>query len=203
MNSYIALIHRGESGSWGISFPDFPGCVSAADSFEDVMAQGAAALRFHVEGMLEDGDAIPVARSLEALQTDPEFAEDFEGATVALLPLLPPRDTPMRVNVVLDSNLLARIDETADQLGLNRSEFLAESARWLILNPEKAKPRNDLSAVKAKPRAAGTELSEFVTRSVFDVERTRLSGRDARTGQLVTPTKKAARSKEPSGKKRG
>jgi len=187
MNSYIALIHRGESGSWGISFPDFPGCVSAADSFEDVMAQGAAALRFHVEGMLEDGDAIPEARSLEALQTDPEFAEDFEGATVALLPLLPPRDTPMRVNVVLDSNLLARIDETADQLGLNRSEFLAESARWLILNP----------------RAAGTELSEFVTRSVFDVERTRLSGRDARTGQFVTPTKKAARSKEPGGKKRG
>jgi hypothetical protein len=55
----------------------------------------------------------------------------------------------MRVNVILDAKLLASIDRTAEQLGLNRSEFLAEGARRLIVAPGQAK------------RAAGTELSGF------------------------------------------
>lgn len=134
MSRYIALIHR-EGGSWGISFPDFPGCVSAADSFEDVMESGAEALRFHVEGLRLDGAAIPEPRQLEALQADPEFADDFAGAIVGLVALLPARDTPVRVNVVLDSNLLATIDRAAEALGMNRSEFLSEAARRLVLNP--------------------------------------------------------------------
>lgn len=55
MSRYIALIHRGETGSWGISFPDFPGCISAADrsSFPDIVDRGAEALRFHVAGLRE------------------------------------------------------------------------------------------------------------------------------------------------------
>lgn len=150
MSRYIALAHRGDTGSWGISFPDFLGCISAADSFEDVVEQGAEALRFHVEGLLEDGEAIPEPRPLEVLRADPEFADDFVDAIVTVVPLLPPRDRPMRVNVILDANLLARIDDAAKRLDLNRSEFLAEGARRLILTPE-----------KAERRAAGIELSEF------------------------------------------
>ncbi len=133
MSRYIALIHRGETGGWGISFPDFPGCISAADGFEEVLDAGAQALRFHVEGMIEDGHTIPAARSLESLQADPEFSDDFKDAIVSLVPLLPPRAKPMRVNISLDSNLLLEIDAKAEQFGMNRSEFLAEAARRQIV----------------------------------------------------------------------
>jgi len=135
MSRYIALIHRGETGSWGVSFPDFPGCISAADTFEEIVDAAARALRFHVEGMIEDGDAIPAPRSLEDLRADPEFAEDFADAIVSLVPLLPPRARPMRVNVSLDANLLIEIDAKAAELGMNRSEFLAEAAKRLIIGP--------------------------------------------------------------------
>ena len=59
VKQYPALLEQTESGSWGIFFPDFPGCVSAGDSSDEAMALGAEALAFHVEGMQEDGDVIP------------------------------------------------------------------------------------------------------------------------------------------------
>jgi predicted RNase H-like HicB family nuclease len=131
MSRYVALIHRGETGSWGISFPDFPGCISAADrsSFPDIVARGAEALRFHVEGLREVGAAIPEPRTIEDLRADLEFADDFADAIVTLVPLLPPRAKPLRINISIDSNLLLEIDAKAEQLGMNRSEFLAEAAR--------------------------------------------------------------------------
>ena len=55
MTHVVALIHE-EDGVFGISFPDFPGCISTADNLDDVMARGATALTFHVEGMVEDGE---------------------------------------------------------------------------------------------------------------------------------------------------
>jgi predicted RNase H-like HicB family nuclease len=139
MSRYIALIHRGETGSWGISFPDFPGCISAADrgSFPDIVDRGAAALRFHVEGLRDAGLAIPEPRPIEALRADPEFADDFADAIVTLVPLLPPRAKPLRINISIDSNLLLEIDAKAEQLGMNRSEFLAEAARRCILGDAK------------------------------------------------------------------
>jgi predicted RNase H-like HicB family nuclease len=139
MSRYIALIHRGETGSWGISFPDFPGCISAADrsSFQDIVDRGAQALRFHVEGLREAGMAIPEPRTIEDLRADPEFADDFADAIVTLVPLLPPRAKPIRINISIDSNLLLEIDAKAEQLGMNRSEFLAEAARSYMLSTVK------------------------------------------------------------------
>src|SRR5262249_22145094 len=135
MSRYIALLHRADGDGWGISFPDFPGCVSAGDTYEETIDNGAQALRFHVEGMIEDGDAIPAPTPLEKLQADKEFAEDLAGAIVSLVTLLPPRAKPMRVNVSLDSNLLVEIDAAAQAQGMNRSEFLAEGARQFIVRP--------------------------------------------------------------------
>jgi len=56
---YIALIHKDKDSAYGVSFPDFPGCISAGDTFDEVMAMGKEALGFHAEGMLEDGQELP------------------------------------------------------------------------------------------------------------------------------------------------
>jgi hypothetical protein len=32
MVGYVALVHKDEGTSYGVSFPDFPGCISAGDT---------------------------------------------------------------------------------------------------------------------------------------------------------------------------
>jgi len=65
MAIYPAIIHKEDNSDWGISFPDFPGCVSAGETIEEALAMGAEALQFHIDGMAEDGEDIPGLLNLE------------------------------------------------------------------------------------------------------------------------------------------
>jgi predicted RNase H-like HicB family nuclease len=85
MASYIALVHKDEGTSYGVSFPDVPGCVSAGDTFEQAVANAAEALAGHFALMKADGEAIPAPRSFDALKRDPEFAEDSADAIVTMV----------------------------------------------------------------------------------------------------------------------
>jgi predicted RNase H-like HicB family nuclease len=69
---YIGLIHKDAGSDYGVSFPDFPGLVSAGKDLEDAQAMAEEALALHIEGLVEDGEAIPEASSLEAIMADPE-----------------------------------------------------------------------------------------------------------------------------------
>jgi predicted RNase H-like HicB family nuclease len=48
MPGYIALVHKDEGTSYGVSFPDVPGCVSAGDTFEEAVANAVEALAGHL-----------------------------------------------------------------------------------------------------------------------------------------------------------
>lgn len=78
---YIAFIHNDDAG-YGISFPDFPGCISVGSTKEDAVCQGAEALAFHIEGLVEDGLPIPRPRSAKDIKADPELTEWRKGATL-------------------------------------------------------------------------------------------------------------------------
>ena len=67
MADYIALIHKDPESDYGVSFPDFPGCITAGATLDEAKAMAAEALAFHIKGMTEDGDPIPEPRSLEAI----------------------------------------------------------------------------------------------------------------------------------------
>ena len=84
--NYIAFIHRGGAG-YGISFPDFPGCISVGATREDVLRRGAEALAFHVEGLVEDGLPIPRPRSPRDINADPTLTEWRQDATLAWVSL--------------------------------------------------------------------------------------------------------------------
>lgn len=84
---YVSFIHRDEAG-YGISFPDFPGCVAVAETADAVVREGREALAFHVEGLWADGDSIPPPRSIEAVKGDPGLAEWRRNADLVLIPLL-------------------------------------------------------------------------------------------------------------------
>jgi predicted RNase H-like HicB family nuclease len=68
---YIGLIHKDAGSDYGVSFPDLPGLITAGKDLDDARAMAEEALILHVEGLVEDGEAIPEASSLEAIMADP------------------------------------------------------------------------------------------------------------------------------------
>jgi predicted RNase H-like HicB family nuclease len=85
MAGYIALVHKDEGTSYGVSFPDVPGCISAGDTFEDAVRNAAEALAGHLALMKADGDVISPPRSFDQLRRDPEFAADSADAIVTVV----------------------------------------------------------------------------------------------------------------------
>lgn len=85
MAGYIALVHKDEGTSYGVSFPDLPGCISAGDTFEEAVANGAEALAAHLALMRADGDTIPAPRSFDELKRDREFLADVADAIVTVV----------------------------------------------------------------------------------------------------------------------
>jgi len=130
MQHVIALVHE-EQGRYGISFPDFPGCVSGGKSLDEAVSRGAAALAAHAQALLEGGDPLPRLRSMEELRRDATFKEDAQGAIITAVPVdLPGRS--VRLNISMDEHLVAAIDRAASQAGQSRSAFLAAAARRRI-----------------------------------------------------------------------
>ncbi|MEA2820709.1 MAG: hypothetical protein QOJ86_2713 [Bradyrhizobium sp.] len=82
---YIALVHKDNGTSYGVSFPDVPGCIAAGDTFEEAIENASQALAGHLAIMAADGDPIPNARSLEELKQDAEFVEDSADAVIAFV----------------------------------------------------------------------------------------------------------------------
>ncbi len=126
---YIAFLHEDAEPGVGISFPDFPGCVSQADTVDHAVAKAAKALSFHAGGMMEDGETLPAPRPLSEVIADPDLSDWREGAAIAYVPLIIDRGSPKRVNVSFDPGLLAEIDAEAEARGTTRSAFLASAAR--------------------------------------------------------------------------
>jgi predicted RNase H-like HicB family nuclease len=85
MAGYFALVHKDEGTSYGVSFPDVPGCISAGDTFEQAVANAAEALAGHFAMMKTDGDPIPAPRSFDELKRDPVFVEDSADAIVTMV----------------------------------------------------------------------------------------------------------------------
>jgi predicted RNase H-like HicB family nuclease len=82
---YIALVHKDKGTSYGVSFPDVPGCISAGDTFEEAIDNASQALAGHLAVMETDGDPVPHARSLEELKQDAGFIEESTDAVITFV----------------------------------------------------------------------------------------------------------------------
>lgn len=129
---YVAFIHREADTEFGISFPDFPGCVSIGNTVDEAVRAGCEALALHFEGTVSDGDPIPTPRTIEEINADDELAEWRLGADIVFVPLLIDRGSSKRVNISIDRGLLDAIDDEAKARGMTRSAFLASAARHEI-----------------------------------------------------------------------
>ena len=56
---YTVIIEKGES-SYGAFVPDLPGCIAVGESNEEVLKLIKEAIEFHLEGLKEEGERIPM-----------------------------------------------------------------------------------------------------------------------------------------------
>lgn len=119
---YPAIIDRSASG-FGVSFPDFPGCVAAGATVQEAAVQAEAALALHLDGMRADKDTIPQPSALDDID-DVEGADDV--ARVLVRAEMPGSFT--RIQVTIEDSVLSAIDAVAS----NRSAFLTDAARTAL-----------------------------------------------------------------------
>ncbi len=125
MRHYIGVVHQENDSAFGIHFPDVPGCASAADDVDDLLANASEALSLHLEG--ED---LPDARTIGQLRADSDVASDLDGGAYLLaVPFYHLTGRTAKANVTMDAGLLLAIDTTARSRGLTRAAFLADIAR--------------------------------------------------------------------------
>jgi predicted RNase H-like HicB family nuclease len=60
---YAIVIEKAE-GNYSAYVPDLPGCVATAPTVEEVEDEIRQAIRFHLDGLKEDGLAIPLPSAL-------------------------------------------------------------------------------------------------------------------------------------------
>lgn len=128
MRNYIALIHKEPDSDYGVSFPDFPGVVTAGRDLDDARRMAEEALCLHVDGLFEDGEPVPEPATLEDVMADSENRD----AVAVLIPLKATSKKVVRLNITLPEDVLEEIDAYASAHGLTRSGFLAQSAKKIM-----------------------------------------------------------------------
>ena len=121
--AYIAYLHKDKKSDYGVSFPDFPGCITAGTTLEKARRMAAKALSFHIAGMQEDGAAIPESSTLDDLQNDPAM----KGA-LAFLVEVTTQEKTVRINITARESQIAEIDRRATAAKLSRSAYIVNRA---------------------------------------------------------------------------
>ena len=123
MKTFFALVHKDADSAFGVTFPDLPGCFSAADDLAEVMPKACEALELWFENQ-----PLVEPSNLDAITRD--HADDLAaGAFLLAVPNLTSAGRAVRVNLSLDKGILEAIDTAARNRKLTRSAFIAEAAR--------------------------------------------------------------------------
>jgi predicted RNase H-like HicB family nuclease len=123
---YPVVINKDQDSEYGASVPDLPGCFSAGETFDEVLENAKEAIQCHIEGLMLDGETIPLAGKIELHKNDPQWSEGVWALVQIDLSRLSGKSK--RVNITLPERLLSQVDSHAAQQGETRSGFLAQAA---------------------------------------------------------------------------
>jgi predicted RNase H-like HicB family nuclease len=121
---YPVYVHKDPDSVYGVTFPDFPGCFSAAEDLEGLAAMAQEAVEVHLEG--EDVE-IPTPSAIEELAADPTYEAGFW--MVIDIDLTKVNTKSVRLNISLPARLVGEIDRYAAEHHMTRSGFLAKAAQ--------------------------------------------------------------------------
>jgi predicted RNase H-like HicB family nuclease len=119
---YIAYLHKDRKSDFGVSFPDFPGCVTAGKTLEEARRMAAEALALHIQGMAEDGETIPEPSTIDDVANDPAM----KGAVAFLVSV--GLEKTVRVNITARESQIEAIDQKAAEAGMTRSAYMVQAA---------------------------------------------------------------------------
>ena len=131
MANYIAVVHKDPKSDFGVSFPDFPGCITAGSSIDEAKDMAYEALSLHIKGLLEDGENIPAPSKLENIMENPEYSD---AAAILVVTVSEARPRSVRVNITVPEDMLRSIDTIAKKRGMSRSSFLVNAAQAAIIS---------------------------------------------------------------------
>ncbi|MGA3196576.1 MAG: type II toxin-antitoxin system HicB family antitoxin [Terriglobales bacterium] len=120
---YIAYLHKDRGSDYGVSFPDFPGCITAGKSLDEASRMAAEALALHIRGMIEDGDAVPEPSKLDDVAKDAS-----KHGAIAFMVSVDAPDATVRVNITARESQIEKIDELAEAAGMTRSGYMVRAA---------------------------------------------------------------------------
>ena len=120
---YIAYLHKDRDSDYGVSFPDFPGCITAGKTLDEASRMAAEALALHIQGMIEDGDAVAEPSKLD------EIAKDAaKHGAIAFMIRVDAPDATVRVNITARESQIEKIDALAEAAGMTRSGYMVRAA---------------------------------------------------------------------------
>jgi predicted RNase H-like HicB family nuclease len=120
---YIAYLHKDRDSDYGVSFPDFPGCITAGKTLDEAARLAAEVLELHIQGMIEDGDTVPEPSKLDDIAKDAKK----QGAIAFMVSVETP-DATVRVNITARESQIEKIDRLAEAAGMTRSAYMVRSA---------------------------------------------------------------------------
>ncbi len=118
--SYVASFNI-EEGIYGITFYDFPGCVSVGDDMKKAIYNANEALQGHVDCMIERGHKLPSPTDLNDIITE-------EGKSDLHILVEVKIKTVKRIDVTISEDLIRQIDEVSH----NRSRFIEEASLYYL-----------------------------------------------------------------------
>lgn len=121
---YYGVVEKDENSAFGVTFPDLPGCFSAADEEADIVGEAQIALSLYAS----EEETLPPARSIDVLRNDPDVRRALALGSFLIAVPLALSGKKVRTNVMLDRGLLDVIDRQAEAAGLSRSEYLSRAA---------------------------------------------------------------------------
>nr|WP_257215380.1 type II toxin-antitoxin system HicB family antitoxin [Pusillimonas noertemannii] len=124
---FPVVLHTDDGTRYGVSVPDLPGCFSAGDTLEEALEQVKEAIDLHLEGLVEDGDDLPLPQPIAQHRGNPDFADGIWALVDVDVSRFDGRSE--KINITVPRRILAKIDSYAKAHGATRSGFLVEAAR--------------------------------------------------------------------------
>ena len=115
---YPAVFHGNEDGTYTITFPDFPGCISEGKTLGNAMVMAQSALSQWIEYLTDKKEAIPEASGMQSVEIE-------EGEFVNLIRADVKDGRAVRRTVSIPKWMDERVSET----GLSLSRVLQDALK--------------------------------------------------------------------------
>ena len=128
--NFPIVIHKDKDSDYGVTVPDLPGCFSAGSTLDEALAMAREAIELHLEGLIEEGEAIPDPGSIEQHRRDPRY----RGGVWAVVSI-PQSDIPekaKRINITMPRRVLEAVDRFAIAHRQTRSGLLTRAAAAFV-----------------------------------------------------------------------